>query len=142
MSLPFIIYLIEVICDSHVIPLLATVSVIMWIVGFIFYMGNSSIAPEERGYESAQSYIKVYKSLKAIKVLVFLLALIAILLPSKESAYIMLAAYGVEKVIANPQVKELAGNSLKVLDKAMKDYLEESNPDSYTTKEVTTNEPK
>lgn len=126
MDLPFIIYLIEVICDNKGIGILAFIGCFAWIVGFVVYCISNTATSDDQNYDSYQAYIKTYKNLWGTKVAIICLVTIANLLPSKESAYIMLAAYGVEKVIDNPQVQELAGNSLKVLDKAMKDYLEES----------------
>lgn len=48
-----------------------------------------------------------------------------LLLPPKDTAMHMLAAYGVQEVVTNPEVQKFAGNSIKVLEKAMADYLKE-----------------
>lgn len=47
------------------------------------------------------------------------------LMPPKDTAMHMLAAYGVQEVVTNPEVQKFAGNSIKVLEKAMGDYLKE-----------------
>jgi hypothetical protein len=51
--------------------------------------------------------------------------IIATFLPSKQTAYAMLAAYGVTEVASNERVQTLADNSLQVLEKAMKEFLSE-----------------
>tara|TARA_R100000388_G_C7231096_1_gene154728 strand:- start:379 stop:783 length:405 start_codon:yes stop_codon:yes gene_type:complete len=60
----------------------------------------------------------------------FALIVLAWLTPSKETSYAMLAAYGVQTVAESEQVQEVAGKSLRVLEKYMDDYLEESSDKS------------
>jgi hypothetical protein len=60
--------------------------------------------------------------------------LVIVFVPSQKTAYTMLAAYGVQHVAENPQVQELAGDSLKVLNKAMKEYLADDEPTKTETK--------
>lgn len=50
------------------------------------------------------------------------------LIPNKDTCYAMLAAYGVESIVTNPEVQKLGGKSLDVLNKAMDEYLEEGKP--------------
>lgn len=64
--------------------------------------------------------------LKTICALCSILFLYGWLMPSKDTAYKMLAAYGAVEVASNERVKDLAGKSLDVLEKAMGEYLEES----------------
>lgn len=52
-----------------------------------------------------------------------LCSLIAVLLPSKDTAYTMLAAYGVEQVATNDRVLSFADNSMQVIEKKMQEYL-------------------
>lgn len=54
------------------------------------------------------------------------MVVLAWLTPSKETSYAMLAAYGVQTVAESDQVQEVAGKSLKVLEKYMDDYLEQT----------------
>lgn len=44
-----------------------------------------------------------------------LIALIAALIPTERTMYLMVAAYGVEKVVANPDVQALASDGADVL---------------------------
>ena len=60
-----------------------------------------------------------YKTLLAISVMYISYT---VLVPSKATAYKMLAAYGVQQVVDNPDVKRIAGKSLDVLEKAMDEY--------------------
>jgi hypothetical protein len=64
----------------------------------------------------------------AVRAYLIAAILILVFLPSEKTAYTMLAAYGVQHVAENPQVQELAGDSLKVLNKAMKEYLADDEP--------------
>lgn len=45
------------------------------------------------------------------------------LIPSEETAYKMLAAYGVTEIVNNEDAKRLGGKSLEVLESAMDEYL-------------------
>lgn len=45
--------------------------------------------------------------------------------PTKEMAYTMLAAYGVEEIVTNERVQELGGKSLDVIEKALDEFLQE-----------------
>ena len=48
-----------------------------------------------------------------------------LLVPSKDTMYTMLAAYGVQTAAENENVQQFAGKSLEVLEKAMDEYLED-----------------
>ena len=72
------------------------------------------------------------KNIKVKPYAITLVLLIAwcLIIPSKDTAYRMLAAYGVqlsyETLSQSEDVKEMSLKSLKVLDKAMNDYLGET----------------
>lgn len=51
--------------------------------------------------------------------LTLLIALVANLVPSEKTMYYMVAAYGVEKVVANPDVQALASDGADVLKQLM-----------------------
>lgn len=46
--------------------------------------------------------------------------------PSKDTAYKMIAAYGVTEIMQTDKAKRLGGKSLEVLEKVMDEYLKES----------------
>ena len=48
-----------------------------------------------------------------------------LLVPSKDTMYTMLAAYGVQTAAESENVQQFAGKSLEVLEKAMDEYLED-----------------
>jgi len=48
------------------------------------------------------------------------------IIPEKDTAYKMLAAYGVTELAQNERVQELGGKSLEVLEQAMDKYLKEA----------------
>lgn len=98
---------------------LLTVAMLFATVGFVIMR----ITPEAS--EEYQRFKTPYKHLCIVFSVVFLYYNAA---PSKETAYKMLAAYGVEKVAQNPDVQRLAGKSLDVLEKAMDGYIKDSNP--------------
>lgn len=55
----------------------------------------------------------------------FVLVVVTIICPSKETLYTMIAAYGVEKVIENPVAQSLAGSSINILEKLLEKYSKE-----------------
>ena len=63
---------------------------------------------------------------KSIGLLCVVLFLYGWLVPSKDTAYKMLAAYGVYELTQNEQAKTLGGKSLKVIEAAMDEYLKDS----------------
>ena len=52
------------------------------------------------------------------------------LLPTKDTAYKMLAAYGVTELVKSEDVRRLGSKSLEVLERAMDSYIGESPPDT------------
>lgn len=83
-------------------------------IGFIF-----EIDPDE----SEQAKLVAAKFKDAGKTVLFLslpFYFFFLLMPDKETAYQMLAAYGVQTVAENERVQELAGDGLDVLQALMK----------------------
>lgn len=58
------------------------------------------------------------KCIKAA-ILTLSLAFISVLFPTKESMYVMVAAYGVEKMIENPVAKDMASDGVDILKQLM-----------------------
>lgn len=83
---------------------------------------------KKEGSEIFSDWIKKWTSKTAYTVYAVILFAWGInaLIPSKDTAYKMLAAYGVTEIATNERVQELGGKSLEVLEKAMNDYLEKS----------------
>lgn len=120
MSLMWIVYLIDALSPAQGIKIIITCLSLILVfasvpLGVEYTQGRQS--------ESFKKALGVYK--KAVIVLIAMIFYVT-LVPSKETAYKMLAAYGVEKVAENPDVRRLAGKSLDVLEKAMDSYVKDS----------------
>ena len=76
--------------------------------------------------EDALRIAAIIPIIKRTLICFFAIIVLAWVTPSKETSYAMLAAYGVQTVAESEQVQEVAGKSLRVLEKYMDDYLEES----------------
>jgi hypothetical protein len=55
----------------------------------------------------------------------FLMLLLSVVTPRKEGIYLIAAAKGVETVAENPRIKEIAGNSLDLIESAVSKYTNE-----------------
>lgn len=131
MTLAWIIYFIDVLCNNNGIGLFTFMTTFLWVIGFIVSVIARMGGDDD---QEAIKYLKLYKSMWPIKLVACLLIVYGILIPSKDTAYKMLAAYGVESIVTNDKVQELGGKSLDVLNKAMDDYLKESETDSKDSK--------
>lgn len=109
----------------YLINLLSKINEIAVILFFLILVSLVLIAPWVM-FDIDKEVIETIK--RVVKPFIFVvsfLAVICIFVPSEKTMYSMLAAYGVQSVSENPDVQQIAGNSLKVLDKAMKEYLDE-----------------
>lgn len=115
------------------------------IVGFIFgsalfvsvicgiaYINNADDATKKDGegfyggnYSGAREAVALSK--RVIKYCIATLSIcsfLAIIIPSKETAYVMVAAYGVEGIVLDDRVQQLGGKSLDVIEQ----WLDEMAP--------------
>jgi len=79
--------------------------------------------------ESNEGEAKKFKDMFPLKTVVSISVVFMIysfIVPSKDTAYKMLAAYGVYELTQNERAKNLGGKSLEVLEAAMDEYLEDS----------------
>jgi hypothetical protein len=53
-------------------------------------------------------------------------AILQLVLPTKDTAYKMLAAYGVTEIDKTDEAKRLGSKSIEVIEKVMDDYLKEA----------------
>lgn len=67
---------------------------------------------------------------KSLAITGFLVLLIVALTPNKETLYTMVAAHTVQDIATSPEVQELAGKSLEVINKAMDEYLKGDKPET------------
>lgn len=127
MTFAMLIYFIDVVCGSHGgLAVLTGVLAIIWLFGFIVSIVSN--LDEDIKPEDLDSFLLVYQSLWPLKTFVILMIALSVIIPSKDTAYKMLAAYGVESLVSNPEVQKLGGKSLDVINKAMDDYLKETKP--------------
>ena len=135
MSLVWVIYLIDVICQ----PWFG-----MWFIIFFFtlvFTGisicsqfTSDIPDTDKTEECFRLFLRkpVWKKLMILGISILFLSNF---IPERDTAYKMLAAYGVEEAIKLPQVQGVADKSFQVLNKAMDDYLKESDKKEEKTKD-------
>ena len=126
MSLILIIYVVQVLLPA----LKAAFAAAAIIAGLVVLVSGFWNTVESEWKEDHKSYSKIPKQ-KRFWVAIFLGILLCNILPDKETSYVLLAAYGVQEIASNDKVQELGGKSLEVLEKAMDEYLKESE----TTKE-------
>lgn len=95
----------------------------------LFASWTDGFDSSELATDSEKRGMQIFRSLKGsaitICVLIFISGAVTRLIPTKETSYKMLAAYGVTEVVMNDTVQKYAKGSLQVLDKAMGEYLGE-----------------
>ena len=135
MSLVWVIYLIDVICkpwvDVGILIFVGTLVCAGLTIGSCFTTDKQELCSDD---EAFRLFLRkpVWKKLMIFGIAVLFLSNF---IPERDTAYKMLAAYGVEEAIKLPQVQGVADKSLQVLNKAMDDYLKESDKDKKDTKE-------
>ena len=135
MSLVWVIYLIDVICkpwvDVGILIFVGTLVCAGLTIGSCFTTDKQELCSDD---EAFRLFLRkpVWKKLMIFGIAVLFLSNF---IPERDTADKMLAAYGVEEAIKLPQVQGVADKSLQVLNKAMDDYLKESDKDKKDTKE-------
>lgn len=121
-NLVWIIYLIDVLTQ----PMrgLGVLLVIFFVAGLVLHVAYALCDTSEGAKKDDKDFIKLYKSLpiKTVTVVSFVLLLLSNLIPTKDTAYKMLAAYGVSEVAKSENVQELMGDGMEVLKITLKDY--------------------
>lgn len=74
--------------------------------------------PDESGL---QWYRSSFRWLKTCVLLCSVCGILTVFIPSKETAYVMVAAYGVEGIVTDDRVQQLGGKSLDVIEKWLDD---------------------
>lgn len=117
-NLVWIIYTLDVILGSK--PEMVTF--ILLAIAGLGILGR--IVDDEVGKDLAKSCLSKVVVIPAILMVIFQL-----IVPSKETAYKMLAIYGGVSVIQSPEVQKLGGKGVAVLNKVMDEYLQEDKTD-------------
>ena len=135
MSLVWVIYLIDVICQPWfgvgILTFVGTLVCAWLTISSCFTTDKQALCSDD---EAFRLFLRkpVWKKLMIFGISVLFLSNF---IPERDTAYKMLAAYGVEEAIKLPQVQGVADKSFQVLNKAMDDYLKESDKDKKDTKE-------
>lgn len=128
-NLVWVIYLIDVLTQPMAgIGFVLFLSMISAIVLHVVYALCDKDSPSPDDIK----FINFYKSLpvKTIGITSMLTLVVSNLIPSQDTAYKMLAVYGVSEVANNQNVQELMGDGMDILKLTLKDYkekLEKSN---------------
>ncbi len=122
MELALIIYFIDVLSSK------GGIAVVGWIIGLVYLIISVAIVivgglcPDDKSLKGLSDKLPT----KTVVTLSVLMVCYGWLMPSKDTAYKMLAAYGVTEIAQSEEAKRLAGKSLEVLERAMDEYLAES----------------
>ena len=133
MELAFVIYLIDNLCAMK--GSFWGLGLFGLILVFTVFLGGLLVLMlmDTYGSEGREISLKIFKYWKKIMLCIFPILLIGsvlnIVIPAKDTAYKMLAAWGVQETVVAAQqseyVQKMAGKSLQLLEKTIDKYLEE-----------------
>ena len=158
MELAFVIYLVDNLCSMKGLfwdlGNCVWLAVILSVVALVCFGLNSAFNEEgswdseEKAEKKKISYdrynnliAKYFPRIFFWTLPVFILgSVLNTAIPSKDTAYKMLAAYGVQETVVAAQqseyVQKMTGKSLQLLEKTVDKYLEESDNTDQETKEI------
>jgi phosphatidylserine synthase len=121
-NLIWVIYFIDVITQP--MQGLGFLLLVMFIVGVVVHIVYTMCDKDDNAPRSDKDFIKLYNGLpvKTATVVSFTLLLLSNFIPTQDTAYKMLAVYGVSEVSKSENVQELMGDGLDVLKLTLKDY--------------------
>ena len=128
-NLVWVIYLIDVLTQPMAgVGFMLFLCMIAALVLHVVY----ALCDKDNPSSDESQFINFYKGLpvKTVGITSMLLLLVSNLIPSQDTAYKMLAVYGVSEVANNQNVQELMGDGMDILKLTLKDYkekLEKSN---------------
>ena len=124
MTIPFIIYLIEVLDNVKGFVLLALICLSLTLLFSLITWGfNSDMSEHGDVYkQKAESGKKLFK-----KTLIFfsIAAFFMIVIPSKKTIYLMLGGYTAQSIYESPEAKEFGNKVLNIVNSKL-DELEQS----------------
>lgn len=128
MSLMWMIYFIDVICGDWFG--LGFVLGIVFLFGCVLSIIKCVALASENPDKDEEDFLRFAERfpLKTMITVPLTISFLSSFIPSQDTAYKMLAAYGVEEIVSNEKVQELGGKSLEVLEKAMDEYLAKDKP--------------
>lgn len=121
-NLIWIIYLIDVLTQPMMG--LGFMLILFLVVGTVLHICYHLCDDSDDASSDDKTFIKMYNGLpvKTVTVVSFVLLLLSNLIPTQDTAYKMLAAYGVSEVAKSENVQELMGDGMEVLKITLKDY--------------------
>lgn len=118
-NLVLIIYLVEVgilaISTLHFIGIL--ILFVLGVVWLVVVIGTDSTGKAVESTKGAAKYLPW-------RIAIFI-CILGIFTPTKDTAYKLLAVYAGIEVIKSPQIQEIGGKSVDVLNKVLDDFLQE-----------------
>lgn len=112
----------------YLIGMLESASDLLALAGFMCFVGvlSSVAAMVFADDEDNQELLNAgKKTLKAFVIAWLSVAALSLVIPTKETAYIMLAASGVESIVTDERVQQLGGKSLDAIEQ----WLDEMSPE-------------
>lgn len=122
-SLPILVYLISVVGSFDAF---LNVLIFVGLVGLPVTVIGGTILADSFHQETRDKAPAWFKRLPKIAGATVLVALVSIIIPSKDTAYTMLAAYAGSEIVQTEEMKEIGGKSFEVLNKFLDDYLEDT----------------
>lgn len=123
MDLIWVIYFIDVLSSSGGASALSIAFLILYVSVIAVYTGGWS---SKSCYSEEREVVSKCFPTKTILISCSIMFVYGWLMPSKDTAYKMLAAYGVQEIAQTDSAKRLGGKSLEVLEAAMDSYLKDS----------------
>lgn len=135
MLLAFIIYFIDVLSNNGAPAVLGAIFLFSFYL--IAFLSTDGFDDSERATNSEKNSYRIFKTSRPWVLTACITAILyGTLIPNKETTYKMLAAYGVTELVTSEAVQKYASGSLKVLEKAMSEYIGDDWNTEDTTKET------
>lgn len=128
-NLPLIIYFIDTILTVDIVPpvkhLYLSITVVICI--FLFALSIAAMSMEaDKFLNWCSKYLKnIYKKVAVFCCLWIVLDGFGQLVPTKETAYKMIVAYGGIEIAKMDEVKQVSEKAFKALNKVIDEYIEE-----------------
>ena len=119
-NLILVVYLIDILCNDGMRFIIFVATIILFVIALVSKIYQSEAI--ERGNGGLKEYWQNFGFRRYI-LSGFMVLTLLVGIPSKDTAYKLLAIYGGIEVINNPDVQQLGNKGYKVLNKIMDEYL-------------------
>ena len=117
------LYLIDVASNIAVVLIVGAVLLLAaLIINIIIYMGRA-VDTVNRDYAKETNIISL-KYIKTILPILCTVVIIASLIPSQKTMYLMLGATTAEKIAENPTIKDTGAKVLEIVNRKLDEYLQ------------------